>query len=489
MKKFSKVLASLVVSSLALSMVPFNVFATGAIPTRLAGTTAAQTAVQIADQTGWTGTAILASSTSYGMVDALTAGPFAYSLKAPILLTGAGSSLDADTKAELTKLNVKTVYVTSGTAVISQGVIDELTGMGITVIPLGGKDRVETSVNIAKQMTGVTKVAIANGLQDALSIGSIASANNEPILLTDKDTVPANVAYYLLANPSITSSDIIGGTGIISDAVKDKLPTPSRHWGNTAYDTNAQVIQDFNSSLKYDNAFIANGVTGIDALAGAPLAAMTNSPIFLTDGVHAPTTYVYADKITTASAVDGALNDTITVTLSTFSDSVTALGGTAILPESIRGVSIVKSSISDFTVTASGKAVTPTVLYEFYAGVTFTVPKTDQPVEYSVSYRGGDPVVATTQASSTAPINVKVGQNFNVVTQQADNPENIWTYVPSNDQIKLIKETGVPGGPPGVIGAGGELISTFQATQTGSFKVQFTNVGKTKTIDYVINVN
>lgn len=256
MKKFSKVLASLAIAGMTLTMVPFNASATGTMPTRLAGTTAAQTAVQIAEQTGWTGTAILASSASYGMVDALTAGPLATFLKAPILLQGPQAVLDPDTKAEITKLNVKTVYVTSGTAVIKQDVIDELKGMGIKVVALGGFDRAETSVNIAKQMVGVTKVAIANGLQDALSIGPIASANNEPILLTNKDAVPTSVAAYLASTTgsAITSSDIIGGTGIISDAVKDNFPSPTRHFGQTAYDTNNQVIHDFDSSLKYDRA-------------------------------------------------------------------------------------------------------------------------------------------------------------------------------------------------------------------------------------------
>ncbi|MGC7871946.1 cell wall-binding repeat-containing protein [Desulfosporosinus sp. SYSU MS00001] len=296
---------------------PFNAFADGTVPTRLAGNTAAQTAVQIADQTGWTGTAILASSASYGMVDALTAGPLAASLKAPILLTGPGNTLDADTKAELTKLNVTKVYVTSGTAVISQAVLDQLSGMGITVVPLGGVDRAATSVNIAKQMTGVTKVAVANGLQDALSIASIASAANEPILLTDKNALPASVSAYLAANPSITSADVIGGTGIISDAVKAALPSATRHAGTTAYDTNNQVIQDFDSSLKYTNVFVANGVTGIDALAGAPLAAKTNSPIVLTDGTVPAV----------ASFVHNKLAD---------SSVVTALGGTAVVSDAVR---------------------------------------------------------------------------------------------------------------------------------------------------------
>jgi len=315
MKKTKKVLASLAIAGMALTMAPFNAFATGTVPTRLAGTTATQTAAAIADQTGWTGTAILASSASYGMVDALTAGPLAFYLKAPILLTGTGS-LDADTKAELTKLTVKTVYVTSGTAVISQAVLNELTDMEITVLPLGGVDKYETSVNIAQKMVGVTKVAVANGLQDALSIAAIASAANQPILLTNKDSLPAGVAAYLTANPGIATSDVIGGTGVISETVKAMLPSATRHAGSTAYDTNNQVIQDFDSVLTYSNVYVANGRTGIDALAGAPLAAQTKSAIVLTDGTIPEA----------ATSVRARLTD---------SSIITAIGGEAVVPQSV----------------------------------------------------------------------------------------------------------------------------------------------------------
>lgn len=317
MKKTKKALASLAIAGMSLSMIPFNVFAAAAVPTRIAGLTAEDTAAQIADQTGYKGTAILASSTSYGMVDALTAGPLAASLKAPILLTGAENTLNASTKAELTKLEVKTVYVTSGTAVIKQGVIDELKAMGIEVIALGGYDRAETSVNIAKKMTGVTKVAVANGIPDALSIASIAAAANEPILLTNKDALPASVAAYL-TSAGITSSDIIGGTGIISDAVQTALPGATRHAGLTAYDTNNQVIKDFAAGLEFGNVYVANGVTGIDALAGAPLAAQTKSPIVLTDGKTVPAVAAFTYSKAPSDAV------------------VTALGGTAVVSDAIR---------------------------------------------------------------------------------------------------------------------------------------------------------
>ena len=324
MKKTRKALASLAIAGMVLTMVPFNVFATGTVPTRLAGTTAAQTAVAIANQTGWTGTAILASSESYGESDALTVGPLAFCLKAPILLTGAGA-LDTDTEAELTKLAVKTVYVTSGTAVINQAVLDQLTGMGITVVPLGGVDRIETSVNIARKMVAlgvhVTKVAVAYGWlnQDALSIGSIASASNEPILLTERDSVPASVQAFLTTNTNITSSDVIGGTGVIGDEVKTIFPNATRHYGNTPFDTNNQVIQDFSSSLDFKNVYMANIATGIDALAGVPLAAQTKSAIVLMDGTiraDAVTTFVYS-KLATSSVI-------------------TALGGEAVIPETVR---------------------------------------------------------------------------------------------------------------------------------------------------------
>ncbi|ODA38719.1 cell wall-binding repeat-containing protein [Desulfosporosinus sp. BG] len=324
MKKTKKALASLAIAGMAMTMIPFNAFANTTIPTRLAGITAEQTAVAIADQTGYTGTAILASSASYGASDALTAGPLAAFLNAPILLQGPGAALNADTKAELTKLNVTKVYVTSGTAVISQGVINELKGMGITVESLGGVDRFETSVNIAKKMVElgapVNKVAVAYGWlnQDALSIASVASAAKEPIILTEKSGLSASAKAFLAANIGITASDVIGGTGVIDASVMTQLPNPTRHYGITAYDTNNQVIQDFASSLKFDNVYVANGKTGIDALAGAPLAAQTNSAIVLTDGASVPAAAAFTHSKSSASTV------------------VTALGGTAVVPENIR---------------------------------------------------------------------------------------------------------------------------------------------------------
>jgi len=330
MVKMTKVLASLAMAGMLVTMVPFNVVAAETAPTRLAGDTAAETAVAIADQTGWTGTAILASSASYGMVDALTAGPLATYLKAPILLQEAGSVLNPVTKAELSKLKVKTVYVASGTAVISQAVINELEDtMDITVMSLGGHDQFETSVNIAKKMielgAPVSKVAVTYGwlCQDALSIASIASNATQPILLAEKTSVPPSVQAFLSANPQITSSDVIGGTSVISEVVKNLFPNATRHFGDSAYDTNNKVIQDFLASIKFDQVYVANGVTGIDALAGAPLAAQTKSPIVLTDGTIPAAVTLVNSKLMSTSVV-------------------TALGGTSVVPANVLAAFVYK---------------------------------------------------------------------------------------------------------------------------------------------------
>lgn len=322
MNKTKKALATLAIAGMTLSMLPFNAFAAETFPQRLAGITAADTAVEIAEQTGWTGTAILASSTSYGMVDALTSGPLASFIKAPILLQEAGTVLNKATKDELIKLEVKKVYVTSGTAVISQEVLDELAEMEITVVPLGGKDRFETSVNIANEMlelgASINKIAVAYGWlnQDALSIASIASAQTQPILLTENNAIPESVAEFLAENESIVATDVIGGTAVIAETVKADLPGANRYFGSTAYDTNAAVLKAFDNVLEYDNVFLANGETAIDALAGAPLAAQFKAGIVLTDGSANEGTEYVKSKLTASSVI-------------------TALGGTAVISDTL----------------------------------------------------------------------------------------------------------------------------------------------------------
>jgi putative cell wall-binding protein len=260
--------------------------------TRLGGVDQYATAALIAQQ-GWSGTCdsvVLSAGMNYSLVDALAAGPLAAALKAPILLTDDGQSLNSSARAELERLKPEKAYITSGVAVIKPAVLEELKRMGITPVQLGGYDQYETSVNIAKEISkqGIqsSKIILAAGWlspADALSIAPIAAAQGIPILTTTRDQLPASVQTYLNGiKDKITDSYIVGGTAVIADVVQGQLPGKvSRYYGLTKYDTNIQILKGFAQYYKNSKVFVANGETLVDALAGVSLAAIDKAPIVL----------------------------------------------------------------------------------------------------------------------------------------------------------------------------------------------------------------
>ena len=293
---------------------------------RLGGSDRYATAVQIS-QAGWTGTAayaVLAAGADANLVDALTAAPLAYQLNAPILFTE-GTALTPVTEAELKRLQVKTVYVASGSGVILDSVRDRLQRLGLTVKSLGGADRYATAVNIAKELenqgVAVNQVALTTGLSqaDALSIAPVAAGKGMPILLTAPEQLPAVVQEYLAAKQAtINKSYVIGGKGAVSETAAAALPgSVTRLGGTDRYATNRQVVQNFLGSFQNRLAYLANGQDGsmADALAGASLAAKNGAPVLLTSGI--------ADAVTQEFA------------LKNLPSQVVALGGTGVVPGSV----------------------------------------------------------------------------------------------------------------------------------------------------------
>ena len=262
---------------------------------RLGGYDQYETAAKIAQQ-GWPQTAndvVLAAGMTPNLVDALAAGPLATKVKAPILLTDAGDHLNVWAKKEIERLKPAKVYITSGTSVIKSSVLEELKGMGITPVQLGGYDQYETSVNIANELITrgavVTKVVVAAGWlapADALSVSSVAAAQGIPILATPRDQLSPKVKAFIDGLQGITDSYIIGGEAVVGPNINNELPgLVQRYFGQTKYDTNLAVLKEFANFLQKDKLYIANGETFVDALAGVPLAAQAYSPIILTNGV------------------------------------------------------------------------------------------------------------------------------------------------------------------------------------------------------------
>jgi putative cell wall-binding protein len=351
--------------------------------TRIGGVDRFETAALMA-QKGWTGTSdnvVLSAGMDDNLVDALSAGPLAFKLNAPILLTDGGQTLNSFAKVELQRLKPKKVYLTSGTGVIKPSIIEELKALGITPVQLGGLDRYETSVNIAKELAlqgaNISRVVLAGGWAssaDALSVSSIAATQGMPILATAKDQLPAPVKAYLDSiKAKITDSYVIGGTGVVSDAVKGELPGKvSRYSGLNRYDTNVQVLKNFAKEYKNDIVYVANGESLVDAVAGVPLAAANRSAVVL---VNQP--------------IDNATKEFVKLNMST--DHMVALGGEgAVSAAGVNALTSVVSYATDSATVGSTDSTTPLVLTDNVRITGDNVSLKNAKTDYSVYVKGNN---------------------------------------------------------------------------------------------------
>ncbi|MFD3156901.1 cell wall-binding repeat-containing protein [Haloimpatiens sp. FM7330] len=217
--------------------------------------------------------------------DALSASPLSKKYDAPILLTEK-QDIPSNILNEIKRLKAKNVYIIGGTGVVDINVENMLKNIGINVIRIAGKDRYETSIEVAKMIGNVDNVVIASGqsFPDALSIASIAAAKQIPILLTGKNSLPTDTLRFMNDN-NINQGYIVGGTGVVSTDISNKLKGFKRLAGKDRFATNLAVITEFINDLDYGNVFIATASDYPDALSGSGGAAKINSPIFLTNGI------------------------------------------------------------------------------------------------------------------------------------------------------------------------------------------------------------
>ncbi|MCA0987096.1 cell wall-binding repeat-containing protein [Guptibacillus algicola] len=212
--------------------------------------------------------------------DALAAAPLAFSMDAPILLTGK-NSLPEYTQTAMDLLDTSHVTIVGGTGVISKEVERYLEEeLGFEVDRISGKDRYETAAKIANELpfaTGTAVVADGTNFPDALSMAPVAAQNMMPILLTQKDSIPSATRTAL---KNYDSSIVVGGTGVISNAVFEKLPNAERISGKDRYGTSVAIAEEFDLDREFVN--LATGRSFADALSGSVYAASMNEPMLLT---------------------------------------------------------------------------------------------------------------------------------------------------------------------------------------------------------------
>ena len=281
-----------------------------------------ETAVAISKE-GWNSnadTVIIASA--YSVVDGVSATPLASIKNAPILLVDKNEVTNS-TKEELKRLNPSNIIVIGGTNVVNDNTYNELKSIlpSASIKRIGGINRYETSLNIAKEMSkykNIDKVYVAggHGEVDALSIASKAGEDKAPIILTPKDDLTYD-SYDWLKSQNLLDAYFIGGDLVISDNVINKVNSVTsnnvlnnRVYGLNRQETNAKVIQKFYTNSNYNAVLVTKSNPLVDALSAGPLAAKKNSPIVLvSDTIHNSQKDILSNKSTNlVYQVGGGIN-------------------------------------------------------------------------------------------------------------------------------------------------------------------------------------
>lgn len=241
------------------------------------------TASGIAGQMGSYDSVILVTADGSMLADGLSASGLAGAIKAPILL------VHKDSIPNETQLRIdiaKNIYIIGSENSISSNLEhklrDENMG-GFNVKRIGGKNRFETSSNVAREILSVKgsigKTFVANGYggeADAMSISAVAARDGEPIILTNGRNLDNASANIVEQTKNIYA---IGGRNNITPGLVSSLGA-KRISGENRYFTNVAVINEFYKEppTRY---YLSDGYKLVDALTGGPLAGRNISPIVL----------------------------------------------------------------------------------------------------------------------------------------------------------------------------------------------------------------
>ncbi|MDU3455937.1 cell wall-binding repeat-containing protein, partial [Peptostreptococcus sp.] len=244
--------------------------------------------------------------------DAMTASVLSKLLKAPILLTDT-NKLDPRVAAEIQRLGAKDVIIVGGNKSVSEAVKKELAKFDKdTVERIYGRDRYETSAQVARRVVGITgktgHAVVASGevFADALAVAPYASREGYPILLVRANNLPKSVKDAI-TELAINRVTIAGGYITVNKSLEASLPTVvERLSGRTRYETAIAIADKKFSGSK--ETFLANGEHWMDALVIGPVGAISDRPILLTPANNAPKSlkdYIAKSKIEKITAIGG----------------------------------------------------------------------------------------------------------------------------------------------------------------------------------------
>lgn len=228
--------------------------------------------------------------------DALAAAPLAGLLGAPVLLTEA-TDLPTATRAEITRLGARAVYVVGGDAVVSPRVIRVLESFSAVtrVRRVAGADRYATSSAVAALVRAADPAAARSafvctgaGFADALAASQIAAEHRSPIVLVASGGTP-DYAVGAVRAAGATSVTIAGGAGVVSAAVEARLSDAlgtgnvTRAAGADRYGTAAALFRlaEQRHGAPYATVLLSRGDHFADSLAAGPAAAHAGGSLLI----------------------------------------------------------------------------------------------------------------------------------------------------------------------------------------------------------------
>ncbi len=262
--------------------------------TRLSGSNRFLTALDSAKEVFESPETVIIANGRDGSADALSAGPLAKALNAPMLLVEK-NSIHEDVLNYIRNDNLKKVVFVGGNGSISQDLREKITkDLDVRTERLYGKNRYETSLEVVKELISSQgfekKVILVDGKNnaDALSATPYSVMKKYPILLVS-DSMDTDKVKDYLDGLGISKSMVIGGKGSVKDSIIEKLDLTNdlRVFGANRFITSQNVAKEILKKENYvDGLILANGTNeySIDALTASTILNKVNGPILLVKG-------------------------------------------------------------------------------------------------------------------------------------------------------------------------------------------------------------
>ncbi|WP_438853804.1 N,N-dimethylformamidase beta subunit family domain-containing protein [Agromyces sp. M3QZ16-3] len=199
--------------------------AAGVAAVRASGADRYVTAADVSERTFAPGVPVAYVAAGTDFPDALSAGTAAAQLGGPVLLTAPNALPDA-TLAELDRLDPQRIVVVGGTGAVSEGVRSRLTPLAPQVTRLGGVNRYETAMLVARDLAGpafadTVGLATALSFPDALAAGPVVAASGGSLLLVGGSVTPELAEELVRSDPRVVL--LSGLQGAIPDSVAQQV--------------------------------------------------------------------------------------------------------------------------------------------------------------------------------------------------------------------------------------------------------------------------